>query len=99
MDEGKDKRTPIHTTTVAHSIDLDHECAVILFDCYCHTFDEVVHEVMKAVPCSYQDAHAIASRAQSEGKSQVCKGTRLYCGSVAGMLSGTGLTIAIVPVT
>jgi ATP-dependent Clp protease adapter protein ClpS len=58
----------------------------VLFNCDCHTFDQVARQLTKAIRVSYAQGLAIASVVDSEGKAVVYTGHRERCEAVAMVL-------------
>lgn len=74
---------------------LDAVWNVILFNCYCHSFDEVVEQIIKAVKCSYDNAYAFARRAEREGQVSIYSGSLSKSQAVASVLSSIGLNVSV----
>ncbi len=68
----------------------------ILWNCDCHTFEQVARQLMKAIGCSYDDGMAIAWRVHSDGKAVVRAGPRDDCERVARILAEIGLRVSVV---
>ena len=69
---------------------------VIVFNCYCHSFDEVVTQIMRAIRCSNEKATDITFVAERTGSATVCVGSQDYCEKVANILGKVGLTVTVV---
>jgi ATP-dependent Clp protease adapter protein ClpS len=67
----------------------------ILWNCDCHTFDDVATQLVKAIGCSYDDGMAIAWRVHHEGKAVVRIGSRSECERVAAILREIGLRVTV----
>jgi ATP-dependent Clp protease adapter protein ClpS len=67
----------------------------ILWNCDCHTFDDVAAQLVKAIGCSYDDGMAIAWRVHNEGKAVVRIGSRSECERVAAILREIGLRVTV----
>ena len=69
---------------------------VFLFNCECHTFDEVIAQLVKAVP-GMTAAHAeeIAWRVHTTGLAEVYRGGAGDCDRVARVLGETGLIVQV----
>ena len=63
----------------------------ILFNCDCHTFDDVAKQLMKAIRVSYERGMSIADNVHSAGKAVVYTGPREHCEAVAMVLEEIGL--------
>jgi ATP-dependent Clp protease adaptor protein ClpS len=68
----------------------------LLWNCDCHTFDQVASQLVKAIACSHDDAMAIAWRVHTEGKAAVRVGPRPECERVARILGEIGLVVTVV---
>ena len=67
-----------------------------LWNCDCHTFEQVARQVMKAIACSYDEGMTIAWRVHNEGKATVRVGPRAECERVARVLAEIGLEVSVV---
>lgn len=65
---------------------LDTPWRVILYNDDIHTFDEVIHQIVKATGCTTQEAEAHAWTVHNEGKAAVYEGTFEECFRVQGVL-------------
>jgi ATP-dependent Clp protease adaptor protein ClpS len=63
----------------------------ILFNCNCHSFEEVARQLMKAIRVSYDGGMAIADTVHHSGKAVVYTGHRERCEAVAMVLEDIGL--------
>ena len=63
----------------------------ILFNCNCHSFDEVARQLVKAIHVSYERGMEIANVVHSSGKAVVYTGPREHCEAVAMVLEDIGL--------
>jgi len=67
-----------------------------LFNCYCHSVEEVEVQVMKALNCSSTTARSLTNIAHHTGQVKVCEGSEEYCESVADVLGSIGLNVKVV---
>jgi ATP-dependent Clp protease adapter protein ClpS len=67
----------------------------ILWNCDCHTFEQVARQLMKAIACSYDDGMAIAGRVHNDGKAVVRVGARTECERVSRILAEIGLRVSV----
>jgi len=67
-----------------------------LWNCDCHTFEQVANQLVKAIGCSYDEGMQIAWRVHTEGKAAVRVGPRPECERVARVLGGIGLVVSVV---
>jgi ATP-dependent Clp protease adapter protein ClpS len=69
----------------------------VLHNCDCHTFEEVVRQLMKAIACSEADGWEIAWRVHNAGKAVVKVGTEAECVRVGNILAAIGLVVTVTP--
>lgn len=67
----------------------------ILWNCDCHTFEQVARQLMKAIACSYDDGMAVAGRVHNDGKAVVRVGAKAECGRVGRILAEIGLRVTV----
>ncbi len=69
---------------------------VFLFNCNCHTFDDVIIQLVKAVPgMTPAQAEEIAWRVHTTGLAEVYRGGAPECDRVARVLGETGLIVQV----
>ena len=68
----------------------------ILWNCDCHTFEQVARQLMRAIACSYDDGMAIAGRVHNDGRAVVRVGARTECERVGRVLAEIGLRVTVV---
>jgi len=68
----------------------------ILHNCDCHTFEEVVRQLMKAIGCSEAEGWEIAWRIHNTGQAVVKVGGEEECVRVADILAEIGLRVSVV---
>ena len=66
-----------------------------LFNCDCHTFDEVIAQICKAIGCTTQTATSLANIAHHTGQVKVCGGSQEYCETVCDVLGSIGLRATV----
>ncbi len=59
---------------------------VILYNCECHTFDQVEEQLQKAIGCTLEKAEAFAMEVNTTGRSVVYSGSDAECEKVANIL-------------
>jgi len=59
---------------------------VVLFNDELHTFDEVIHQIVKATGCAYAKAEALTWQVHNAGKAVVYQGELPRCMEVSGVL-------------
>jgi ATP-dependent Clp protease adapter protein ClpS len=85
---GKEKKTTDGTT---HKDPWN----TVLFNCNCHTFDQVARQLMKAVRVSYDQGMALANVVHTQGKAVVYTGHRERCEAVAMVLEDIKLIVKV----
>jgi ATP-dependent Clp protease adaptor protein ClpS len=69
---------------------------VFLFNCDCHSFAEVIAQLLKAVPGMTRPlAEELAWRAHTQGLAEVYRGSASECDRVARVLGETGLIVQV----
>lgn len=67
----------------------------ILFNCECHTFDDVERQLMKAVRCTLSRARQLSWEVHTKGSAMVYEGPRERCEAVAAVLGDIGLVVKV----
>ena len=67
----------------------------ILHNCDCHTFEDVVKQLVKAIACSEDRAWEIAWEVHNTGKAVVKVGPEAECVRVGNVLAATGLVVTV----
>jgi ATP-dependent Clp protease adaptor protein ClpS len=67
----------------------------LLFNCDCHTFDEVERQLVKATRCTLSRARALSWEVHSRGLAVVYAGPRERCEAVAAVLSDIRLIVKV----
>ncbi len=69
---------------------------VFLFNCDCHSFEEVIVQLLKAVPGMTRPlAEELAWRAHTQGLAEAYRGGAPECDRVARVLGETGLIVQV----
>jgi ATP-dependent Clp protease adapter protein ClpS len=68
----------------------------ILWNCDCHTFEQVARQLMRAIACSHDEGMAIAGRVHHQGKAVVRVGPKSECERVGRILAEIGLRVSVV---
>ena len=68
----------------------------ILFNCDCHSFQEVAVQLMKAIRCDYSRGMALANVVHHTGSATVYSGHRERCEAVASVLEDIRLRVQVV---
>lgn len=74
---------------------LDSGWATILFNCECHTFDEVERQLIAAIRCTLSRARQISMEVHTKGSAVVYRGARERCEAVADVLGSIGLLVKV----
>jgi len=90
------KSEPIIITLAVDSTRSTSGWKTIIFNCYCHAFDDVVSQIMRATRFSREKCTSITEIAETTGSATVCEGTKAYCEKIAKMLGGTGLNVTVI---
>lgn len=69
---------------------------VILYNDEWHTFDEVIHQLIKAVHCSFEEARDFAFEVHVKGKAAVYSGELTKCLKVSSILEEIALHTQVV---
>ncbi len=70
---------------------------VFLFNCECHSFEDVITQLLKAVPGMTRTlAEELAWRAHTQGMVEVFRGGPTECDRVAKVLGETGLVVQVI---
>lgn len=77
------------------SIGTGYGCRVVLFNCECHTFDEVERQLQKATRCSLSQARGYSHEVHTKGSAVVYRGPRERCEAVAGVLEDIKLIVKV----
>ena len=68
----------------------------ILHNCDCHTFEQVVRQLQKAIGCSESEGWEIAWQVHNTGKAVVKIGPEATCVRVGNVLAAIGLVVTVV---
>ena len=90
---GQPVATPTEDTTYDSSA--GHAWRTVLFNCDCHSFDEVERQLLKAVRCTLSRARQLSWQVHSQGSAVVCNGPRERCEAVAECLGAIGLRVGV----
>jgi len=68
----------------------------ILHNCDCHTFEQVVRQLMKAIACTEEKGWELAWQVHNTGKAVVKVAPEAECVRVGGILASIGLIVTVV---
>jgi ATP-dependent Clp protease adaptor protein ClpS len=68
---------------------------VTLFNCECHSFDEVERVLIAATRCSLSRARALSNEVHTKGSAEVYRGPRERCEAVADAIGRVGLLVNV----
>ena len=68
----------------------------VLHNCDCHTFEQVVKQLQKAIQCSEAEGWEIAWQVHNTGKAVVKVGAEGECVRVGNILAAIGLVVTVV---
>jgi len=68
----------------------------VLHNCECHTFEQVVAQLQKAIGCSEAKGWEIAWQVHNTGKAVVKVGAETECVRVGNVLAAIGLVVTVV---
>jgi ATP-dependent Clp protease adapter protein ClpS len=68
----------------------------VLHNCDCHTFEQVVKQLQKAIQCSEAEGWEIAWQVHNTGKAIVKVGAEGECVRVGNILAAIGLVVTVV---
>ena len=68
----------------------------VLHNCDCHTFEQVVRQLIKAIACSEDEGWQIAWQVHNTGKAVVKIATEAECVRVGNILASIGLVVTVV---
>lgn len=74
---------------------LDVSWRTTLFNCDCHSFDEVERQLQKATRCTLGRARQLSTEVHTKGSAVVYTGTRERCEAVAECLGSIGLLVNV----
>lgn len=77
---------PLEQEQQEEDVAIGEPAKVVLFNDDVHTFEEVIHQLIKATGCSQGKAEALAWEVHSRGKAVVYTGELQRCVQVSGVL-------------
>jgi ATP-dependent Clp protease adaptor protein ClpS len=92
-------RSPVETPEVEDLESTETEVSppwmTILHNCDCHTFDQVVKQLMKAIACTEERGWELAWQVHNTGKAVVKVGSETECVRVGNILASIGLIVTV----
>ena len=82
-------------TEHAEEVALAPPWITILHNCDCHTFEDVVKQLLKAIGCSEDRAWELAWEVHNTGKAIVKVGPETECVRVGNILAAIGLVVTV----
>jgi ATP-dependent Clp protease adapter protein ClpS len=70
---------------------LDNPWQAVLYNCDCHTYAQVIQQLMLAIRCSQDQAYELAWIVDHHGRASVYFGEKTECERVVGILRDIGL--------
>jgi ATP-dependent Clp protease adaptor protein ClpS len=89
------RRSDTETDDVAQSA-VAPPWMTILHNCECHTFEQVVRQLQKAIQCTEEKGWEIAWQVHNTGKAVVKIASEAECVRVGNILSSIGLVVTVV---
>ena len=71
----------------------DGDWVVILYNCDCHTFEDVIDVLQRATGCTEDVAEFLAYKVHLDGRAIVFRSNRDKCERVAGIIGSIGLQV------
>jgi ATP-dependent Clp protease adapter protein ClpS len=71
----------------------DGSWVVILYNCDCHTFEDVIEVLQRATGCTEDVAEFLAYKVHLDGRAIVFRSNREKCERVAGIIGAVGLQV------
>jgi ATP-dependent Clp protease adaptor protein ClpS len=85
------ERKPLKQEQKEVEVLIDQPSVVVLFNDEEHTFDEVIHQIMKATGCDGARAEALTLEVHNTGQAAVFEGSMTECLHVSGILEEISL--------
>lgn len=82
-------------TEITDGTDLGSGWRTILFNCNCHSFDQVEKSLIKATGCPISKARSISTTIHNKGSAVVIEGPATKCEEVAMILEADGLKVKV----
>ena len=86
---------PRKSPEVTDSTHKNYIWKTILFNCNCHSFDEVEKQLLKSIHCSLSKARELSWQVHTTGNAVVYTGPKERCEAVAMVLEDIGLVVKV----
>ncbi len=93
MTERTAPSTDVEETT---GVEIAPPWMTILHNCDCHTFEDVVKQLQKAIACSEAEGWELAWQVHNTGKAVVKIAPEVECVRVGNILASIGLVVTVV---
>ena len=88
--------TPVPTETTSIDVGAGFDARVIVFNCECHTYEQVIALFCQYIPgMNTTKAFELAWKIDHDGEAIVFEGTLAQAEEIAGKLAGGGLRVAV----
>ena len=91
-----ERATPYPDVDEVTSVEVAPPWMTVLHNCDCHTFEQVVKQLQKAIACSEEDGWKIAWQVHHTGKAVVKVGAEAECVRVGNILAAIGLVVTVI---
>ena len=81
--------------TTGEEVSEDSAWKTVLYNCECHTFDDVEKQLIKATRCSLSKARQLSNEVHQKGLAVVYTGAKERCEAVAMVLGEIGLIVSV----
>ena len=86
---------PVADQEVEDATTVEPPWITILWNCDCHTFEQVVRQLQKAIACSAEEGWKIAWQVHTAGRAVVKVGPEPECVRVGNVLAAIGLIVTV----
>lgn len=78
---------------IRRGVEINGPWIVVLYNCDCHTFDDVIEILQKAIGCTVEVGFALALRVHTEGRAIVFSGSQEECARVTRIIASVRLQV------
>ena len=93
---GATRTAEVVEETTDEDTDVEPGWKTLLFNCECHTFDDVERQLIKAIRCTLSVARRLSTEVHTKGMAIVYRGPKERCEAVAMTLGEIGLLSDVV---